>query len=198
MLLAHAFGKTLGLFEIRLRRLAPDQVRVRRIGDRPGDAGVETVLDLIEAFRGPSGIIIDEWAVALVNIRGQKLCGFRIRAGDDQGRRSHDVGSKPRGIQVADMGSGRDQNLAAEMAALLFRCQLVLIMHTRSTGLDESLHDLEGIERAAEAGFRVRNDRCEPCIDRQALAFRGFDLVGALQRLVYAFRKLRRSVCRVQ
>ncbi|MNX81846.1 hypothetical protein D3C86_1135490 [compost metagenome] len=88
----------------------------------------------------------------------------------------------------------RDQDLAAEMAALLFRCQLVFIVNTRRTRLDEGLHDFESVERPAETGLRIGNDRREPGIDRKALALRRLDLVGALQGAVDALCKLRRRI----
>jgi hypothetical protein len=46
------------------------------------------------------------------------------------------------------------------------------------------LHQLEGVERAAEAGLGVGDDRREPVV--LALALGVLDLVGALQRLVDA------------
>ena len=96
------------------------------------------------------------------------------------------------------MGRGRDQHLAAEMAALLFRRELVLEVHAGSTRLDEGLHDLEGVERTAETGLGIGDDRREPGLDRKALAFRRLDLVGALQRAVDALGKLRRGVGRIE
>ncbi len=92
------------------------------------------------------------------------------------------------------MRSRRDQNLAAKMAALLFRCELVFEMHARSARLDKCLHDFKSVERPAKTGFRVSDNRREPGVNRQALAFRGFDLVGALQGLVDALAQFRCGV----
>ena len=116
----------------------------------------------------------------------EQLGRLGVGAGDDQRRRAHHVGGEPRGIEVADMRGGRDQHLAAEMAALLFRRELVLVVDAGRARLDERLHDLEGVERAAEAGFGVGDDRREPGLDRKPVAFRRLDLVGALQRAVDA------------
>ena len=96
------------------------------------------------------------------------------------------------------MGCGRDQDLAAEMTALLFRCQLVFEVNAGSACLDEGLHDLEGIERSAETGLGIGDDRCEPGVDRKPVAFRSLDLVGALQGAVDALGKLRRGVRRIE
>ena len=60
--------------------------------------------------------------------------------------------------------------------------ELVLEVHAGGAGLDHRLHQLEGVERAAEAGLGVGDDRREPV--RARLAFGVLDLVGALQRVV--------------
>ena len=142
--------------------------------------------------------MIDERLIALVDIRRQELGGLRIGAGNDQGRHAHHVGGEAGGGEVADMCLCRDQHLAAEMAALLFRSELVLEMHAGSARLDKGLHDFEGVERPAEAGFGIGYDRREPGIDRQARAFRRFDLVGALQRAVDPLGEFRCGVGRVK
>src|SRR5690606_14461010 len=131
--------------------------------------------------------------VALVDVRGEELRSLGIRTSDDQRRDTHDVGGKARGIEIADMRGGRDQDLAAEMAALLFRSQLVLEVDAGGACLDERLHDFERVERATETCFGVSDDRREPGVDRQTLAFGGLNLVCALQRAVDALGKFRSS-----
>jgi hypothetical protein len=79
------------------------------------------------------------------------------------------------------MWAASGSDLAAEMAALLLRGELVLEMDAGGTRLDIGLHQFEGVERAAEAGFGIGDDRREPCLDREALALGDLDLVGALQ-----------------
>jgi hypothetical protein len=153
----------------------PVSIQIRshgRVGDGAGDARLDAVLHLVEAFDRAACVVVDEGLVALVDVGGQQLGGFRVGAGDDQRRRAHDVGGEARRVEVADMRRGRDQHLAAEMAALLFRRELVFEVDAGGARLDEGLHDLEGVERAAEAGFRVGDDRREPGVDRQAVAFR--------------------------
>ena len=127
-----------------------------------------------------------------------QLGGFGVGARDDQRRRAHHVGGEPRGVEVADVRGGRDQHLAAEMAALLLRRELVLVVDAGGTCLDEGLHDLEGVERPAEAGLGIGDDGREPGVDRQPVAFRGLDLVGALQRAVDALAQLGRGVGRIE
>ncbi len=96
------------------------------------------------------------------------------------------------------MRGGRDQHLAAEMAALLFGGELVLVVDAGRACLDERLHDLEGVERAAEAGLGIGDDWREPGVDRKSVAFRRLDLVGALQRAVDAPAQLRCGVGRIE
>ena len=87
------------------------------------------------------------------------------------------------------------------MAALLFRRQLVLEVHRRGAGLDHGLHQLEDVERAAEAGFGIGDDRDEEVEvaggDAVGLLHR-LDLVGALQRLVDATDDRWNAVDRVE
>ena len=73
----------------------------------------------------------------------------------------------------------RHQNLAAEMAAFLLGRELVLEMDAGGAGLDHRLHQLEGVERAAEAGLGIGDDRRE--VIGVAAAFERLDLVGALE-----------------
>ncbi len=58
--------------------------------------------------------------------------------------------------------AGRDEHLAAHVAALLLARELVLEVDAGGAGLDHRLHQLEGVERAAEAGLGVGDDRREP------------------------------------
>ena len=60
----------------------------------------------------------------------------------------------------------------------------------------KDVHQLVGVQRAAEAGFGVRNDRSQPVGRVVALGVR--DLVGAAQRVVDPPHECRRAVRRVQ
>ena len=91
------------------------------------------------------------------------------------------------------MRGGRDQNLAAQMAALLLGRELILEVNARGARLDIGFHDLECVERSAESGFRVREDRREPGVDA-AFAFGVLDLIGALERAVDLADKLRAGI----
>src|SRR3546814_19838540 len=91
------------------------------------------------------------------------------------------------------MRLGRDQHLAAEMAALLFRGELILIMDPRGARGDIGLHDLETVERPAEAGLGIGDDRREP-IAREG-AFLMLALVGALERVKAGACRVGKGVC---
>ena len=151
-------------------------------------------LEAVEAFR--RALAGDELAVALVDVGGDQLGALRVGAREDESRHAADVGGQTRRDQIALMRRGRDQHLAAHMAALLFRRELVLEVHAGGARLDIGLHDLERVQRTAEAGFGVGHDRHEP-VDLGA-AFGMLDLVGALEGAVDAAAQLRAGIGRIQ
>ena len=57
-------------------------------------------------------------------------------------------------------------------------------MHARGARLDHPFHELECVQRPAEPGLRIGDDRGEPV--RVALALGPLDLVGARERVVEA------------
>ena len=91
----------------------------------------------------------------------------------------------------------RHQYLAAEMAAFLFGGELVLEMHACGTRFDHRLHQLVGVERAAETGLRIGDDRRHP-ISAVAIALEVGDLVGAAQRVVDPRHHARNRVHRIK
>ena len=58
------------------------------------------------------------------------------------------------------------RTFAAEVSALLLGSELVFPVHACRTGLDHALHELEGVERAAETGLRVSDDGRQPVPSR--------------------------------
>ena len=122
-----------------------------------------------------------ELAVDLVDVARQERGRERVGAGDDQRRHVEHVGREPRRDERADELARRDEHLAAEVAALLLGRELVLEVDGRGARLDVRLHDLERVQRAAEAGLGVGDDRREPVRLVVALGVR--DLVGAQQRV---------------
>jgi hypothetical protein len=78
---------------------------------------------------------------------------------------------------------GRHEHLAAHVAAFLHARELVLEVHARGAGVDHRLHQLEGVQHAAEAGLGVGHDRREP-VDAALAALGVVDLVAARQGIV--------------
>ena len=111
-------------------------------------------------------------------------------------RHAHAIGGKPRGDELVDRFARRHEHLAAHVAALLHRGELVLEVHARGAGLDHRLHELERVEHAAEAGFGIGHDRREE-VD-VAGAFHVLDLVGARERVVDAPHDARHRVDRIE
>jgi hypothetical protein len=106
----------------------------------------------------------DERAIALVHVGGEQLRGVRVGAAQQHGGHTLDVGGEARRVERADVLADRHQHLAAEMAAFLLRRELVLEMHARRTRVDHRAHQLEGVQRAAEADLGVGDDRGHPVL----------------------------------
>jgi len=89
-------------------------------------------------------------------------------------------------------------NLAAQVAALLLGGELVLPVHSGGPGGDHRLHQLERVQHAAEACFRVSHDRGQP-VRRVGVARLGpGDLISPEQRVIDPAHHLRHRVDRVQ
>jgi hypothetical protein len=108
----------------------------------------------------------------------------RVGARDENGRDAADVGGQPRCVEGTDEVLRGHEHLAAEVAALLLGAQLVLVVDAGGPSLDHRAHQLEGVERAAEAGLGVGEDRGEPV--RAVPPLGVVDLVGAEERVVEA------------
>jgi hypothetical protein len=81
-------------------------------------------------------------------------------------------------------------------SAALLAGQLVLEVHTSCPGFDHAFHQLEGIERPAEARFGIGHDRQK--IVMVAAALQMLDLIRSTQRVVDAADDHRHAVGRVQ
>jgi hypothetical protein len=138
----------------------------------------------------------EEGAVGLVDVARHE--GRRVGVGprNEHGRDAEHVGREPGGGQRSDEVRGRHQHLAAEVPALLLARQLILEVHAGDAGLDERLHELERVERPAEPGLGVGDDRRHPRDAGVALGPR--DLVGSLERVVDAPNEARHAVDRIQ
>ena len=120
----------------------------------------------------------------MIDVAGDEIGRFGVGPRKDDRRNAHDVRGKPRGNQLVDRFTRRHEHLAAHVAAFLHRRELILEMHTGSTGVDHGFHQLERVQHAAEARFRVRDDwRKEVDVH---LAFHVLNLIGAQKRVVDA------------
>src|SRR5439155_1338481 len=104
----------------------------------------------------------DEWLVAGVDVGRDELRGIRIRACDQDGRNIAQICREARGDEFLEEDARRDEHLAAEVAALLRARELIFEVHGGRAGLDQRFHQLESVERTAESGLPVRDDRREP------------------------------------
>ena len=187
-------GEVLGELEVGRAGLAPHHVGHFGIGQAAADGLLEALLRAVEAFdRALAG---QEGLVVVVDVAGHQVGGFGVGARQQDRRHAHHVGRQARRGQLGHRFTRRHQHLAAHVAALLHRGQLVLEVHAGGTGFDHRLHQLEGVEHAAEAGFGIGHDRREE-VD-VVLAFGPLDLVGALEGVVDALDDLGHRVHRVQ
>ena len=193
--LVHSVRELASELEVRGAGLHPDQIRIRRVRLGAGHAGLQAVADLVEAFGG--ALAGDELGILLVHIGSDEGGGLGVGAGDDQGGDVLDVSGQSGGVQGAYVLLGGNQNLAAQMAALLLGGQLVLPVHTGRTGVDHGLHQLKGVERATETGFRISHDGRHPVVDR-ADSLGVLDLIRTAQCVVDALDHLRHRVGGVQ
>ncbi len=190
----HGFGELGRLVEVGRRGLAPEHVRVRRVGEGARDRRLDAGRDAEEALGRP--LAGRELAVALVDVAREQRRRERVGARDEHGRDVEDVGREPRRDERPDELARRDEHLAAEVAALLLGRELILEVDPGGAGLDERLHQLERVERTAEAGLGVGDDRREPV--GAVLALGGVDLVGSQKRVVDPLHERRRAVRRVE
>ena len=192
-------GEFLRELEVRLAGFAPDHVGVRRVGEAARDRLLEARLRAVETFHG--ALAGQERLVVVVDVGRDQVGGFRIGAREQHGRRAADVGGQTRGGQLGDGFTRRHQHLAAHVAALLHRRELIFEVHARGARFDHRLHQFERVQHAAEAGFGVGHDRRE-VVDvafvARILAFRPLDLVGARERVVDALDDERHRVGRIQ
>ena len=190
--LVHGRGELLRLVEVGRRRLAPEDVRERRVGEGARDRRRDPLLDAEEALGRP--LARDERLVALVDVARQQRRRQGVGAGDEHGRDAGHVRGEAGGRERAQELARRDEHLAAEVAALLLRRELVLVVHAGGACLDHLGHQLEGVEGAAEAGLGVGDDR-QPVVD-VVPALGPVDPVGAEERVVQPPDELRRAVRR--
>ena len=190
----HGLGERSSLVEVGRRGLAPEQICVRRVGERSSDRRLDSGLDAEEALGG--ALTRQKLAVALVHIAREQRRRQRVGTSDENRRHVEHVGREPSGDERADEVARRDEHLPAQVTALLLGRKLILEVHSGGPGLDERLHELERVQRTAEAGLGVREDGREPV--RAVSAFGCVDLVSAEQCVVHALHERRGAVRRIE
>ena len=145
--------------EVGLAGLDPDQVAVRRIGKPPGDRGLGTRGQPVEAFSG--ALPGDERQVAVVDVGGDQLRGERVGAGDDQRGDVADVGGKSRGVEGADVRAVGINTLPPMCPHFFSLASWSSQCTPAAPAAIICLHQLERVERAAEARLGVGDDRRE-------------------------------------
>ena len=174
------FGVALREVEVGRACFTPEHVDIRGIRKAPRHRLVEALDGAVEALRG--ALTRAERLVAIIHIGGEQIRGFSIGAREQHGGHAHYVGGEAGGNQFLHRFLARHQHLAAHVTAFLHGSELVLEVNAGGTGIDHSLHQLVGVQHAAETGLGVGHDRGEP-VD-VTLAFHVRDLIGPLQRVV--------------
>src|SRR3954463_3751917 len=122
---------------------------------------------------------------ASASVRAMSTVGTSSTSGAGRavgpGGHAEPAGGEPRCGQCADEVRGRDQDLAAEVSALLLGAELVLEVHAGGAALDHRGHELERVERTAEARLGVGDDRRK---EVRLAAVGPRDLVGPSQGVV--------------
>ena len=197
--LVHRIGELLGKGQVGRAGFAPHQVGVMRVCNGAADGLVHPLASPVEAFsRAFAG---DEGLVVLVVVAGDEVRCLSVGACDHQGRRAANVGRHTCSDQFLNRLDRRHQHLAAHVATLLDRCELVFKVNAARARLDHRLHQFECVEHAAEAGFCIGHDRRE-VVDVALVAgvrtLGPLDFIGALERVVDALDHRRHRVDRVQ
>ena len=189
-------GELTGLVEVGRGGLAPEQVAVGRVGEAALDRRLQSRRRHEEPLRGP--LAGQAGPVPDVDVAGDQARAQRVGAGHQDGLDAHDVGGQPGRPQCGEMLRCGHQHLPAHVTALLGRAELILEVDPGRAGLDHRLHQLEGIERAAEARLGVGHDRQHVVAARAALGLAPLDLVGPPERVVEASDQRRHRVRRVE
>ncbi|MNL00956.1 hypothetical protein D3C87_1214080 [compost metagenome] len=193
------FSEATSFVQVRLGGFAPDQVGVRRVGQAASDGLVQTGAHFVETFLGT--FASHEWLVVRVAVRSQQVSGVGVGTGQDDGRSTGNVSSQASSGQLLYGFLGRNQYLAAHVAAFLHGSQLVFEVNAGGACFDHALHQLVGVQYAAETGFSVSHDRREVvdvAVVARVLAGFPLDLVGATERVVDALDHGWNRVHRVQ
>ena len=184
--------------QVGVRGLEPDQVRVRRVRQPARDGLLQARFDAVEAL--VRALAEQELVVVRIDVAGQRARAAGVGARHQNGVDTQHVGRQARAHQLGNELLRRHDDLAAQVAALLDRRQLVFEMDTGRTGANHVLHDLVGVQHAAEARFRVGDDGGQPvgAVAVLLALFVVMNLIRAQERVVDALHQLGDAVARIQ
>ena len=140
--------------------LEPEQVGVGCVGQRARDGGRNAAAHAVEALVGP--VAGQERRVVGVDVAGQQRALLASVRAISTVSTPQTSARQARGDELGDELARRHQDLAAQVPALLDGRELVLEVHAGGARVDHVLHHLERVQRSAEAGLRVGDERREP------------------------------------
>ncbi len=177
-----------------MRRFAPQQIGIWGVGNRAIDRHLEPAGHAIESFG--RAFASQEAAITGVNIARDQPGRVGVGPRDQDRRHVENVGRQPGRGQRADEVRRRHQHFSAQVAALFLAGQLILEMHGRGARLDHPLHQLEGVQGAAETGLGIGHDRQEIILVAASLGV--LNLVGPAKGIIDPPHDVRHAVGRIK
>jgi len=145
--------------EVRSGGFAPEHVRVGRVSKAARDSRIDAAAELIEAFR--RAFAVYEFPVAWVRVRKQQPGRVGVRARDEDRWHAANIGGETRRHEFLDeLPRGHDDFSARCPHSLPTKAGLKV--NACRARFNHRFHQFVGVQRAAKAGFRVGDDRCEP------------------------------------
>src|SRR5689334_15695451 len=132
--LMNGLGELPRFGEIWRRRLAPEEIGVRRVRDGARDGALDAAAETEKTLCRP--VAYTELAIARIDVAGEELRAVGIGSRDQHRWHVEHVGGEARRDERANELPRRHEHLAAEVAALLLGRELILEMHTGRAGLD--------------------------------------------------------------
>ena len=183
-----------GLFEVRRGRLAPYHVGVGGVGQPSLDCHFEPTIDHEEALLRP--LVGEELSIPRVDVAGNQIRCAGVGPRQKNRGNTHQVCGEPCCNEGADELRGRHKDFASQVAALLLRGELVLVVNCSDSRLDHRLCQLDHVERTSKPRLPIRDYRREPVYFASPLGV--LDLVGPLKRLVDSPGESRHTVGGIQ
>ncbi len=168
----------------------PEDVGVGGVGQGARNGHFDATADADESFAG--AFRREEFAVARIDVAGEEIGADGVGAGHEQRGDAENVGGEASGDEFLNRVVCGREDVAAEASYFLKRGNLVFEVDAGGAGFDHRLHQLEGVQVAAEASFGVGDERSEPVSG--AVAFGVMDLVGAHESLVDRAHQARDAV----